>query len=99
MTALCHTATNFSLISAASLSSRREGNIGPGYAHMQPINEGKPDKVLYTTPYTMPARTHVVAKAKHVPSSIEALIAQSGLSVCVAEVGAPRFPPDLHRIY
>ena len=71
--------------------------IGPGYARMQPINEGKPEKVLYTTPYTIPAR--VVAKAKHAPSSIEALIPQLAPSVRVAEAEAPRFTHDFHRIY
>jgi hypothetical protein len=73
--------------------------IGPGYARMQPINEGKPEKVLYTTPYTIPARAHVVASAKRAPSSIEAPIAQSAPSVRVAAVEAPRSTPDFHRIY
>ena len=73
--------------------------IGPGYARMLPINEGKPEKVLYTTPYTIPVRANAVASAPRPSSSIEALIAQSAPSVRVAVVEAPRFTPDFHRIY
>ena len=72
--------------------------IGPGYARMQPIDEGKPEKVLYTKPYSIPVRAHVVASKRAAPS-IETLIAQTAPPVYVAVVQPSYSAPDFHRIY
>jgi hypothetical protein len=72
--------------------------IGPGYGRMQPIDLGRPEKVINATRYTIPVRVQV-AGAKRAPTSIETLIAPSAPPVHIAAVEAPRFAPDLHRIY
>ena len=71
--------------------------IGPGYARMQPIYEGKSEKVLYTTPYSFPVRAPVVA-SKRAPS-IETSIARPPTPVHVAVVQPSYSAPDFHRIY
>jgi len=74
--------------------------IGPGYARMQPIYEGKPDKVLYTTPYYIPVRAHFVVSKRPAPlRSIEAVIAPPAIPVHMAVAQPSYSAPDFHRIY
>jgi hypothetical protein len=73
--------------------------IGPGYARMQPIDEGKAEKVAYSVPYSIPARPHA-SKAKAVrivrdPVLAEFFGASAPLVVAAAQ---PPYSRD-HRVY
>lgn len=51
--------------------------IGPGYGRMQPIDLGKPDKVISIPPYSIPIRGQTSAVKRAPPKTIEELIAES----------------------
>ena len=75
------------------------GKIGPGYARMQPIDMGKPDKVVSIPPYSIPVKTRVAAAKRTPAKSIESLIAESAPPLVVAVAPPSYFRPDAHRIY
>jgi hypothetical protein len=74
--------------------------IGPGYAHMQPIDYGKAEKVAYSVPYTKPVYSHS-PKAKPVPVIADPILAEFvGASSPVIVAAVPlSYSPDIHRIY
>jgi hypothetical protein len=71
--------------------------IGPGSARMQPINEGKPERVAYSVPYVIPARSQA-AKAKPVRIIAEPVVAQLAPPLVIATV-QPSYGRDRHRVY
>jgi hypothetical protein len=66
--------------------------IGPGYARMQPIDLGKPERVTYSTPYSIPTRS----QARPVRVVVKAAEAQ--LTALVIATSQP-FSRDTHRVY
>jgi hypothetical protein len=71
--------------------------IGPGYGRMQPINEGKPERVAYSVPYVIPARSQA-PKAKPVRAIVEPVVAQLAPPLVIA-AAQPSYSRDIHRVY
>jgi hypothetical protein len=71
--------------------------IGPGYARMQPVHLGKPEKVAYSTPYYPHVASSTVSRTKQpVPPTIAAPLTLPPMM----SAEATRFSPtDIHRIY
>jgi hypothetical protein len=72
--------------------------IGPGYARMQPIDEGKAEKVAYAVPYSIPA-PHA-SKAKAVRFVRDPVLAEffGGSAPLVVATAQPPYSRD-HRVY
>jgi hypothetical protein len=71
--------------------------IGPGYARMQPIDQGKAEKVSYSVPYSIPARSEA-PKAKPVRIIAEPVVAQLTPPLVIA-AAQPSYIRDIHRVY
>jgi hypothetical protein len=71
--------------------------IGPGYARMQPIDEGKPERVAYSVPYSIPARPQA-PKAKPVRIIAEPVVARLAPPLVIA-AAQPSYSRDIHRVY
>jgi hypothetical protein len=75
--------------------------IGPGYARMQPVYLGKPEKVADSPPYyprvAMPRVSRISERA---PSSGAAKPATPAAPVIIVEATQSAYSrPDIHRIY
>jgi hypothetical protein len=73
--------------------------IGPGYAHMQPIDHGKAEKIAYSVPYSIPVRH--APKTKPVRAIADPVLAEFfavSPPVMVA-VAQPSYSRDIHRVY
>jgi len=76
------------------------GKIGPGYARMQPVNFGKPEKLTYSTPYYPHVAPRVSGINQRTPSIIVALVATSAAPMAIAGAARSTYnQPDVHRIY
>jgi hypothetical protein len=74
--------------------------IGPGYARMQPINLGRPEKIAYSTPYYMRVAAPLASRANHLaPSNIATLTTASSLVIVAEAVPSSYSRPDIHRVY
>jgi hypothetical protein len=71
--------------------------IGPGYGRMQPIDEGKPERVAYSVPYSIPARSQA-PQAKPVRIIAEPVVAQLAPPLVIA-AAQPSYIRDIHRVY
>ena len=69
--------------------------IGPGYSRMQPINEGKPERVAYSVPYSIPARSQAAKPVRIISEPVVAQLAPP-LVITTAESSYSR---DIHRVY
>jgi hypothetical protein len=77
------------------------GKIGPGYARMQPVDLGKPDKIAYSTPYHSRVATPPVSRTNQpAPSMIAAPVKTPAPPMMIAEAPQSRYSrPDIHRVY
>jgi hypothetical protein len=77
--------------------------IGPGYARMKPVDLGKPEKVVYSTPYYPHVARPNVARAKRLariltaPSATATVAPPKIITAAVAQYSYGL--PDIHRIY
>jgi hypothetical protein len=71
--------------------------IGPGYARMQPIDEGKAEKVTYSVPYSVPVRSHA-PEVKPVRVIAEPVVAQLAPALRIA-AEQPSYSVDIHRVH
>jgi hypothetical protein len=71
--------------------------VGPGYGRMQPINEGKPEKIVYSVPYSIPVRSPA-PKAKPARVIAEPVVAQLAPPLVIA-TAHPSYSRDIHRAY
>src|SRR4029079_6310370 len=71
--------------------------IGPGYSRMQPINLGKPERVYYSTTYSIPVRPPAPT-AKPVRVITEPVVAQLASPFIIA-TSQPSYSRDIHRVY
>ena len=76
------------------------GKIGPGYARMQPVDFGKPEKVAYSTPYyPRVVSPRMPTLAKPAPSNIAALVTAPPKTIIAEAVQSSYSRPDVHRVY
>jgi hypothetical protein len=75
------------------------GKIGPGYARMQPINVGKPEKVVAIPPYSIPVAARAVAMKRSPTKTTESLIVESAPPLTVAVAQPAYVRSTLHQIY
>jgi hypothetical protein len=73
------------------------GKIGPGYARMQPVNLGKPEKIVASTPYDPHRSTPTLSRVKQ--TAQRAIPAPPALPPIMIAESAKSGPPDIHRIY
>ena len=86
--------------SAASPNVLAEKKIGPGYARMQPVYLGKPEKLVYSTPYYYPHTATPAESWKNRPAPSVVTAIATTTSTVVAEVVQPGYVrPDIHRVY
>ena len=84
---------------AALREQSPSGKIGPGYARMPPINQGKPEKTAAFTPYTRPVANHGVWK-QVAPANVAPVAENTGLPLTLAAVSPSSYSPaDIHRVY
>jgi hypothetical protein len=68
--------------------------IGPGYGRMQPIDLGKPERVTYSAPYSIPTRSQAKpVRAVAEPAGVKQLAA------LVIATSQPLYSRDTHRVY
>jgi hypothetical protein len=86
---------------ASAVSSRASGGkIGPGYARMQPVNLGKPEKVVESTPYRPHTAKPGVSRHKQSRPIIVARPATIGPPMKLAAVAQSAYRrPDIQRFY
>ena len=74
--------------------------IGPGYARMQPVDLGKPEKIAYSTPYyprvAIPSASRSMEPA---PSTVAAPLIQAPSQPVAAAARTAFSRPDIHRAY
>ena len=76
------------------------GKIGPGYARRPPVNLGKPEKVVESTPYRPHAAKPGVSGHKQLRPIIAARPATAGPPMKIAEVAQSTYSrPDIQRFY
>jgi len=77
--------------------------IGPGYARMKPMDLGKPEKVVYSTPYYPHVVRPNVARAKRPARTLAAPSAVATVAppmiITAAVVQSSYDLPDIHRVY
>jgi hypothetical protein len=76
--------------------------IGPGYARMQPVYLGKPEKVVYSPPYyPRVAAPRVSRISQPAPSSIAAkATTPAAPRIMIVEAAQSSYSrPDIHRVY
>ena len=74
--------------------------IGPGYARMQPVDLGKPEKVAYSAPYY----PHVTSRAARItqpaPSMVTAPVMTAAPRIMIVEAVQSSYSrPDVHRVH
>ena len=88
---------------AATARPATAGKIGPGYARMQPADRGKPEKVVYSTPYYPHVATPSVSRSmkQHAPAIIAtAPVVANTPPLVVTAIQSSYNSPDLHhRVY
>jgi hypothetical protein len=89
----------FATAMALTPSEAPSNKIGPGYARMQPINQGRPDAVIYIPPYSIPVRARAEAVKRPPVNNIADLSTEIPAPVVVATTPASYIRPDIHRIY
>lgn len=81
--------------------------IGPGYARMQPVDLGKPEKIAYSPPHDPHSATPPALSPRRPPPAVRAAITPIMVApvsiaapLTIAEAVRPAYtPPDIHRIY
>ena len=76
------------------------GKIGPGYARRPPVDLGKPEKVVDSTPYRPHTAKPGVSGHKQLRPVIAARPATAGPPMKIAEVEQSTYSrPDIHRLH
>jgi hypothetical protein len=76
------------------------GKIGPGYGRRPPINLGKPEKVVDSTPYRLRVAKRGVSRHKQPRPVVAARPAAAGPPMKIAEVAQSTYSrPDIQRLY
>jgi hypothetical protein len=76
------------------------GKIGPGYGRRPPINLGKPEKVVDSTPYLSQVTKPGMSRHKQPRPIVAARPAAAGPPMKIAEVAQSTYSrPDIRRFY
>src|SRR5689334_8028217 len=76
------------------------GKIGPGYGRRPPVNLGKPEKVVESTPYRSRVAKRGVSRHKQPRSIVAARPATAGAPMKIADVAQSTYSrPHIQRFY
>ena len=76
------------------------GKIGPGYGRRPPVNLGKPEKVVDSTPYRPHTAPPGVLRHKQSSPMIAARSATAGPPMKIADVAQSTYSrPDIQRVH